>query len=276
MPLIPSNDDWQEARENPGDVATVLRLVQGRRPPSRTARGKDYRFQVGDRRGRAPESKNKIAGERKIEQELLSLGWTTLLDKEARIISMVKVIGNALPLGSQRSSKREVDLIGVDHHGSPVAIEVKETANDAWYATVELCEYVWRMRHDRDGLEKDIQKRLGDRKRHRGSWGMLLAPEKWWAKHKNAVDLHRKLIVALAEKTQIRLCSAVRKPEGVAIVIDGRPPVKKVSSSGYQMLVNALSETELIEILRAFGEERWAKSIARTIVAVRASRPITS
>ncbi len=275
--MIPSNADWQKARESGGNVDMVLRLAKSRRPPSRTARGMDYKFHVGDRRSRAEGSKNKIAGERKTERELLGLGWITLLDKEARIISMVKVIGNALPLGAQQSSKREVDLIGVDHDGSPVAIEVKETADDAWYAMVELCEYVWRMRHDPDGLEKNIQKHLGDQKQHRGSWGMLLAPEKWWAKHKNAVEFHRKLIVALAEKTKIRLCSAIRKPEGVAIVIDGRPPIKKVSSSGYQMLVNALSETELIEIFRAFfGEERWAKSIARTMVAVRASRPITS
>lgn len=41
------------------------------------------------------------------------------------------------------------------------------------------------------------------------------------------------------------------------------------------MLVNTSSEIELSEILSVFGEERWAKSIARAIVARRAIRPIT-
>ena len=41
------------------------------------------------------------------------------------------------------------------------------------------------------------------------------------------------------------------------------------------MVVNSSSESELWEILRTFGEERWAKSIARAIVAVRTGRPIT-
>ena len=40
-------------------------------------------------------------------------------------------------------------------------------------------------------------------------------------------------------------------------------------------LLNSSSETELSEILRVFGEERWAKSIARAIVRGRAIRPVT-
>lgn len=41
-------------------------------------------------------------------------------------------------------------------------------------------------------------------------------------------------------------------------------------------LVNGLREEELAEILKEYGEERWARRIARSIVWVRAREPITT
>lgn len=41
-------------------------------------------------------------------------------------------------------------------------------------------------------------------------------------------------------------------------------------------LVNHLSEQELEQIIRDFGEERWARKIARRIVSIRAEAPLTT
>lgn len=216
-----TNDDWQAAREAVGDIERVLELMRGPRPRSRTALGLSYPAVRGDRRG-----KTKLTGERVIENDLI--GRTIeLVGQASRPLARIEVVGNALPLGAARSSQREIDLWGVDAEGAPVAIEVKDTDADPWYALVELGEYVWRMRHDAKGLESALRRALADERRHRGTWGLLIGPARWWEKSRRhpSRGAHEELISALAENTELRVCSGVYRPGDPQVAwVAGRPP----------------------------------------------------
>lgn len=189
--------DWDAARNNVGRIEDVLALIGKGMPNIRGKRNRGYPFQLyGDQR------RGSLRGEGKIEALLLRK--KSNLFKDGKIVSRVRFLANAAGLGSRKKGNVVADLFGLDGRGAPVAGEIKITDRDPWYAVVECAEQVALLRADRKNLKVWLREELYEDILGAGSWGVVIAPERYWEKRESKAAF--KLVDALREKTKIRIC----------------------------------------------------------------------
>ena len=217
--------EWIKARSDVGNIPMVLSLVkQGMADLTRGKRHMDYPFKLeGTQRRRS------TRGEARVEAALLSaskpLRKCILMAKGIR--KEIEFKANAAGLGNRREGNIIVDLFGLDQMGSPVAGEVKISDKNPWYAVVECAAQVALLRSDRQNLKEWLRKALKEDIRGRGSWGMVIAPKKYWRKKETECAKH--LVEELRKKTKIRICCVSydeNKPlDEIKLNVEfGRPP----------------------------------------------------
>lgn len=196
-------DRWEGARKS-GNIDGVLALIGKGMPNMRGKRKMGYPFHLhGEQRRGA------LRGEGQIEALLLNK--SIVLSKDGAVVGYLRFLANAAGLGSRRRGNVIADLFGLDEKDAPVVGEVKVTHADPWHAVVECAEQVALLRADRKHLKAWLGKEMQKDIRGVGSWGMVIAPERYWAK-KGKVGAF-KLVDALREKTKIRICCVSYKDE---------------------------------------------------------------
>ena len=216
---------WDKAREEKGNISFVIKLIQKRDFNIRGKRGKPYIFNID-----GTQRRQTARGEGKIEATLLSpyqSNKSVEVVKNGKVIKKIDFVSNAVVLGSRRKGNVIADLIGIDEKGSPVAGEVKINHKNPWYAVVEGIEQVALMRADRKNLLESLQEKTHRKIRGVGSWGIVIAPEKYWKKPE--CQLADKLIKELRKKTKIRICCVSydsKKPKRLEVVC-GLPPLTR-------------------------------------------------
>jgi len=193
------NSDWDTARKKVGDTKGVLNLIGKGMPNTRGRRKVGYPFHLYARQRRGA-----VRGEAKIEARLL--GKETVLVWQDRIVRRVNFLANAAGLGSRKRGNVIADLFGMDKNGAPVAGEVKITHRHPWYAVVECAEQVALLRADRKNLKAWLRKELKKDVRGAGSWGMVIAPRRYWKKQESVAAFE--LVDELRKSTKIRICCA--------------------------------------------------------------------
>lgn len=188
---------WDAARKSVGDIDGVLALIGKGMPNIRGKRKMGYPFRLyGEQRRGA------TRGEGKIEALLLRKAIT--LSKNGKVVGRMRFRANAAGLGSRKRGNVIADLFGLDEKGTPVAGEVKITHGNPWHAVVECAEQVALLRADRKHLKVWLRDRLHEDVRGVGTWGMVIAPEKYWGKKEREATF--RLVDALRKKTKIRIC----------------------------------------------------------------------
>lgn len=195
---------WDAARKSVGNIDAVLLLIGKGMPNIRGKCKMGYPFHLyGEQRRSA------LRGEGKIEALLLRKGIA--LSKDGKVVSRVRFLANAAGLGSRKQGNVIADLFGLDEKGTPVAGEIKIKHRDPWYALVECAEQVALLRADRKHLKVWLRKQLQEDIRGVGSWGMVIAPERYWEKKEREAAF--RLVDALRKKTKIRICCMSYKNE---------------------------------------------------------------
>lgn len=208
-------DGWERARKS-GNIDGVLALIGKGMPNIRGKRKMDYPFHL-----RGEQRRSALRGEGQVEALLLNKD--IVLSKDGEVVGRVRFLANAAGLGSRRRGNVIADLFGLDEKDTPVVGEVKITHADPWYAVVECAEQVALLRADRKHLKAWLGKKLQKDIRGVGSWGMVIAPARYWAKNGKAGAF--KLVDALREKTKIRICCVSYKDERL---MDRQPMELKV------------------------------------------------
>ncbi len=157
------------------------------------------------------------AGEKKYEKALLTHKDFHLIGATRRVPEYVRleVTNHAVPLAKKRSGQTITDCMGVlyDPRGRkhPVAIEIKETANNPWYGVVELLQQMRLMRSNVRGLKEYFEKQISNNE-VKGAWGMLLAPEGYYQKNsgraKGSYKAACELCRYMADKSEARVIIA--------------------------------------------------------------------
>jgi len=224
-------EDWSKAKKDAGNIALVLDLVKkGLKDLIRGRKNIPYPFELsGQQRRSLP-----LRGEAIIESILLSSPENPkkcLLKKKGLTIKELEFKANATGLGNRAKDNIKADLLGFDEIGTPVVGEVKITDNNPWYAVVECVMQVSLLRSDRRFLKNWVKKERGENSKGKGTWGLVIAPEKYWRK-KETKDA-KQLVEELRNKTNIRICCvsydekeiSMAKPEKITLnVIFGNPP----------------------------------------------------
>jgi len=195
---------WDAARRSVGVIEAVLPLIGKGMLDIRGKRKMGYPFHLSGEQRRGA-----LRGEGKIEE--LLLGKEITLSKDGKIVGHVRFLANAAGLGSRKQGNVIADLFGLDEKGTPVAGEVKIRHRDPWYAVVECAEQVALLRADRKHLKAWLREQRHKDIRGVGSWGMVIAPEKYWEKKERQAAF--RLVDALQKKTKIRICCISYKDE---------------------------------------------------------------
>jgi len=104
--------------------------------------------------------------------------------------------------------------LGFISHGGichPVAIEVKTTDADPWFAAVENLIQIRLARFNLNNIEQHAIKRSLPTKnlqKARGAWGLVLAPSKYFDRNSTLLKVALKLIQELKKRTRARIILA--------------------------------------------------------------------
>jgi hypothetical protein len=194
--------NWDKAKNDVGNVKIVQELIQSEKVYTRGMRNKPYLITLAGKQRRSS-----VRGEAKIEKALLSgpkrrkVCWVI---KEGKKIKSIYFLDNAVTLGSTRKDNVITDLFGLDDIGSPVCGEVKISDKNPWYAVVECIRQVVLVRSDRKFLMKNLREKEQKNIRGRGSWGLVIAPPRYWGKAE--FFKAKKLVDYLRLNTKIRIC----------------------------------------------------------------------
>jgi hypothetical protein len=195
---------WDAARKSVGNIDAVLTLIGKGMPNIRGKRKRGYPFHLyGDQRRSATRGEGKI--------EALLLRKEIALSKDGKVLGCVRFLANAAGLGARKQGNVIADLFGLDEKGTPVAGEVKIRHRDPWYSVVECAEQVALLRADRKHLKVWLREQLHKDIRGVGSWGMVIAPERYWEKKEREAAF--KLVDDLRKETKIRICCISYKDE---------------------------------------------------------------
>lgn len=154
------------------------------------------------------------SGEKKYERALLGNDFFYVINAKGVGAKSLKleVKNHAWALANEKRGQTITDCMGVLYHKRNkhlVAIEIKRTANDPWYAVVEVLQQVRLMRSNVEELKKYYQKKFSyvDVK---GAWGMLLAPEDYYEKgnHAGSYKAACELCKYMERKTEARVIIA--------------------------------------------------------------------
>lgn len=189
-------DSWSKAKKCIGEVELVRKLVEaGLDDLRRGKRNKRYTVSLDGKHRRRTSR-----GEGKIEKELL-IPKECVLIKDGKCIKNIRFGNSDFWIGGRKKGNVRADLFGLDDKDSPVCGEVKETADNPWYAVVECVKQVTLLRSDRKYF-KDNVKNIA--KRGTGSWGMVVAPAEYWKKEEFAEA--KRLVEYLRKTTKVRIC----------------------------------------------------------------------
>jgi len=204
---------WRKSREDSSfNCNDVLKLWQ--EPTGGFIRSSDaLRKMVMGYRKRG----SNYAGEKKYEKALLSHKDFHLIDSTRKKMNFLRleVTNHAVPLAKKRSGQTITDCMGLlcDFRGRkhPLAIEIKETANNPWYAVVEVLQQMRLMRSNVRGLQEYFEKKISSSD-VKGAWGMVLAPESYYQKNTGNAEGSYKAACGLcehmAERSEARVIMA--------------------------------------------------------------------
>ena len=172
---------WRSAREDSHhDCAKVLNIWKIN--PAKYCGDTNYlrKIVLGYRKN----SPN-YAGEKKYEKALLDGEFPHLINVQNGKFLRLHINHHAVALANKKSGQTITDCMGVLYQSNgkrhPIAIEIKENANNPWYAVVEVLQQIRLMRAGVKGLKQYFKSRvkIDDVK---GAWGMVLAPDDYYAK----------------------------------------------------------------------------------------------
>lgn len=152
-------------------------------------------------------------GEQKIERQLFTEGTfdvTKLTNGKPETFNLVPIFHN-VACATQQKGQTITDALGVLTVGKkkhPVAIEVKVDANDLWYAIVENLKQVKMMRANLGNLGRLIAPpETNEDTEYKGTWGIVLAPEAYYTKHKKsaATGSVLELLTTMLTSTEARI-----------------------------------------------------------------------
>lgn len=121
----------------------------------------------------------------------------------------IQVMGLAhqMPMAQQRQGQVIADCLGTIQCGErthPVAVEIKDTHANPWHAVIENLQQVRMLRANVRNVQEFFKNRKGIH-HFKGSWGMVLAPKRYFEKHKNVLDRSVRLSDFLRQKTEARI-----------------------------------------------------------------------
>jgi len=157
--------------------------------------------------------KSNDRGEQKIERPLLERSPIEIVREKGRPLSL-EVTDQNFPLARQSKGQVLCDALGFIKHGGiyhPVVIEVKITDANPWFAVVENLIQIRLARFNLNNIEQHVIKcSLKDKnlQKARGSWGLVLAPSKYFSKEPIYLEAALKLIQELKSRTQARIILA--------------------------------------------------------------------
>jgi hypothetical protein len=198
---------WKGARKR-SDVETILKLWQ--LPMPRAWERKKWEGKIGYRK----RSANK--GEQCIEKILFksdSKGFgLSFSDQGTNTNCRIEAIYHNMPLANQSPGQVIADAFGVLLIGTivrPLFIEVKDTANDPWFALVENLQQIRLARACAHGIKGFVHKKSKHQVVQRGVWGLILAPKKYYENHANNLAKCEFLLDALKKKTRARVAFGI-------------------------------------------------------------------
>jgi hypothetical protein len=154
-------------------------------------------------------------GEQRTEMELFDRGQNDFKlmfsDQEPRAEHRLKTIYHNMPLANQRKGQVIADAFGVLKTGAslrPLFIEVKVTANDPWFALVENLQQTRLARACALKIQNFVFDSSKDRV-ERGVWGLILAPERYYAKYSASLTKCVRLLYTLKQRTRARVAFGI-------------------------------------------------------------------
>jgi hypothetical protein len=198
--------EWKDERKKI-DAGKILKLWQQPMPRGwerEIWEGKFGYRKRSDNKGEQCTEKELFNGESKV----FKLGFS---DQETHADYRVAAIYHNMPLANQRKGQVIADAFGVLEIGKsvrPLFIEVKVAANDPWFALVENLQQIRLAR----ACAHEIQDFVHENSKHRverGVWGLILAPESYYAKHFGNLAECKPLLNALKQNTRARVAFGI-------------------------------------------------------------------
>ncbi len=154
-------------------------------------------------------------GEQIIESQLLSDKFEhfqlMFSGREPNAKYRIRAIYHNMPLANQRSGQVIADAFGIletDKSARPLFIEVKATADDPWFALIENLQQIRLARACARNIKSFAQ--LNSKVRvEPGVWGLIIAPQKYYAKYFRSLEKSRSLLTSLRQSTRARVAFGV-------------------------------------------------------------------
>jgi hypothetical protein len=152
-------------------------------------------------------------GEQAIERLLFKHNKIELVPEGGRALPIM-VRDHNFPMTMSQNGQVICDAFGVLEHRHkfhPLTIEVKEAADNVWFAVVESLIQVRLARYNLQGIEKwALKERLVDQNSTmvRGAWGLVIAPQKYFDRKKEILTAALQLIQRLKKETKARIILA--------------------------------------------------------------------
>jgi hypothetical protein len=204
-------DLWQKARKDSDyDCDKVLNIWK-KDPSNYYRNAKSWRgIKLGYRRKDLD-----FKGERKYEKALLDKDFVYFINTKNSKFMKLEVKYNAFPLANAKRGQTITDCLGVLYdirreRKHPVAIEIKETANNPWFAVVETLQQIRLMRTGVNELEKYFREKISV-DTVKGAWGIVLAPDRYYKKKGRAAGAYEaacKLCNYMAKRSRARIIIA--------------------------------------------------------------------
>jgi hypothetical protein len=194
------------------DICRVIRFYKNNPPPMDSLRN-DWKHDLGFRKNVADGIGR---GEQEIERLLLGEKGTekTIHIKHKSRTFEVRVTEQNFPFACNSKGQVISDAFGYYKKGAvyhPVAIEVKVNDGTPWFAVVENLIQIRMARRNLEKIEQHGRTILGNAvlaNKVRGTWGLIIAPEKYYKKHTKVCDRACELIDQLKKETQVRILLA--------------------------------------------------------------------
>lgn len=200
------SDCWKEMKKDVGNVDRVMELWRLNVPSGcqRNTWNALFCYRHNHKAGGQPR------GEQMIEKKLLPAQGKKskehALFRSEKPTLTLQAIGHKMPMANQSRGQIITDVLGiltVRNVNHPIAIEVKTTDQDPWFAVVENLLQIKMLRNNVGNvLEFFKQHGIANCK---GAWGMVLAPRKYYQKDKQATENALRLIERLKKESQARL-----------------------------------------------------------------------
>ena len=219
LPFQKWSSKWDSAKKAKGEVEAIIDLWK--QPVPDCAKRLNWKLELGYRKTH----KGLPCGEQKIEKQLLGsknhFSFRKLVIKGNTSHTFIGVY-NDMRCAPDYGSKKTIGQVIADAFGlilddkgviRPICVEVKVTDANPWFALVENLKQVKLMRFN----EKELNRFLSELHlpNAKGTWGIVLAPETYYTKHKEALAQAKKLLVELKSRTEARIafCTSDNLPQ---------------------------------------------------------------